>query len=70
MAGGVDEGFDIDAFAEGADERVKLVWSNLASNELRALRRYSVEHRGREVALRYLIDVRNACEAGRRTPAS
>jgi len=41
---------------------VKLVWSNLAREELSELRRYSVERWGRDVALRYLEDVRDAAK--------
>lgn len=37
---------------------MKLAWSNLAVAELRHLRRYSIEHWGRDVATRYLLDVR------------
>ena len=39
---------------------MRLVWSNLARDELRALRRFSIERWGRDVALRYLEDVREA----------
>lgn len=42
---------------------MKLAWSNTARQELRALRRFSVDRWGREVAARYLEDVRDA--AGR-----
>lgn len=37
---------------------MKLAWSNLAKGELQELRRYSVERWGREVAQRYLEDLR------------
>ena len=47
---------------------MKLVWSNLASDELRKLRRYSVERWGREVALRYLEDVRDAAKQAAADP--
>jgi len=47
---------------------VKLVWSNLASDELRDLRRYSVERWGRDVALRYLEDVRDAAKRAAANP--
>lgn len=39
---------------------MKLAWSNLARGELQALRRFSVERWGRDVAQCYLEDVRNA----------
>lgn len=39
---------------------MKLVWSRLAVEELGDLRRYSMERWGRDVALRYLEDVRDA----------
>lgn len=41
---------------------MKLVWSNLAREELVELRRYSEERWGRDVALRYLEDVRDAAK--------
>ncbi|MGF1549792.1 MAG: type II toxin-antitoxin system RelE/ParE family toxin [Sphingomonadaceae bacterium] len=41
---------------------MKLAWSRLARDELRALRDYSIEHWGRAVALRYLEDVRDAAK--------
>jgi plasmid stabilization system protein ParE len=41
---------------------VKLAWSNLAKQELLELKRYSVERWGRDVALRYLEDVRDAAK--------
>jgi plasmid stabilization system protein ParE len=41
---------------------VKLAWSNRAKDELRALRRFSVRRWGREVAQRYLEDVRAAAK--------
>ncbi len=47
---------------------MKLVWSNLASDELRDLRRYSVERWGRDIALRYLEDVRDAAKRAAATP--
>ena len=42
---------------------MKLVWSNLAKNELVEIRRYSVTSWGRIVAVRYLQDLRNAARA-------
>ena len=39
---------------------MKLIWSKLATADLRALRRYSVERWGKAVATRYETDVRNA----------
>ena len=42
---------------------MKLVWSNLAKNELVEIRRYSVASWGRVVAVRYLQDLRNAARA-------
>jgi plasmid stabilization system protein ParE len=41
---------------------VKLAWSNLAKQELLELKRFSVERWGRDVALRYLEDVRDAAK--------
>ncbi len=41
---------------------MKLAWSNLAIQELREIRRYSIERWGREVALRYIQDVRDAAK--------
>ena len=38
---------------------MKLAWSNLAVAEMRDLRRYSIERWGRDVALRYVADVRD-----------
>ena len=42
---------------------MKLVWSNLAKNELDEIRRYSVPSWGRIVAVGYLQDLRNAARA-------
>ncbi|WP_439544783.1 type II toxin-antitoxin system RelE/ParE family toxin [Sandarakinorhabdus sp.] len=39
---------------------MKLVWSNLARQELEALRRYSIDNWGAVVARRYLEDIRDA----------
>ena len=41
---------------------MKLAWSNLATAELQALRRYSVERWGAKVAAAYLQDVRDAAK--------
>ena len=41
---------------------MRLAWSRLATGELRALWRASVERWGREVALRYLEDLRAAAK--------
>lgn len=41
---------------------MKLAWSNLAAQELRALRIYSIERWGKPVALRYLSDVQAAAK--------
>jgi plasmid stabilization system protein ParE len=41
---------------------VKLAWSKLAQRELQELRRHSVKRSGREVAQRYLEDVRDAAK--------
>jgi plasmid stabilization system protein ParE len=41
---------------------VKLVWSRLAVEALREVRRHSIERWGRDVALRYLQDVRDAAK--------
>ena len=38
---------------------MRLAWSELAKAELRQLRRHSVERWGRDVAVRYLEDVRD-----------
>lgn len=47
---------------------MKLVWSNLAREELLELRRYSVERWGRDVALRYLEDLRDAAKRAAGNP--
>jgi plasmid stabilization system protein ParE len=47
---------------------VKLVWTNAAVADLRALRRYSVERWGKAVALRYLEDVRDAAKRAATAP--
>lgn len=39
---------------------MKLVWSNLARNELAEIRRHSIDTWGRIVAFRYLQDLRHA----------
>ena len=39
---------------------MKVIWSALARQELEALRRFSIGRWGREVAVRYLEDVRDA----------
>ena len=39
---------------------MKLVWSNLARNELAEIRRYSVDNWGRTTAVRYLQGLRDA----------
>jgi plasmid stabilization system protein ParE len=41
---------------------LKLAWSGLAKEELQALRRFSVRRWGRDVAQRYLEDVRDAAK--------
>lgn len=41
---------------------MKLAWSNLAIQELRELRRYSLDRWGRDVALQYVLDVRDAAK--------
>jgi plasmid stabilization system protein ParE len=41
---------------------VKLAWSILAREELQALRRFSIRRWGRDVAQRYLEDVRDAAK--------
>lgn len=48
---------------------MKLVWSNLARAELHDLRRYSLEHWGRVVALRYLDDLRDAAKRVAASPS-
>jgi plasmid stabilization system protein ParE len=47
---------------------VKLAWSNLASQELADLVRYSVETWGPTVARRYLEDIRDAAKAAAARP--
>lgn len=47
---------------------MKLVWSNFAKQELRELRRFSVENWGLDVALRYLVDVRDAAKKAAADP--
>ena len=41
---------------------MKLAWSNLATRELREVQRYSIDRWGRDVALRYIQDVRDAAK--------
>ena len=41
---------------------MRLAWSNRAKDEIRELRRYSIERWGREIALRYLEDLRDAAK--------
>jgi toxin ParE1/3/4 len=41
---------------------VKLAWSNLSIQELREVRRYSIDRWGRHVALRYIQDLRDAAK--------
>ena len=41
---------------------MKLAWSNLAIKELRALRTYSIERWGKDVALRDLSDVQEGAK--------
>lgn len=48
---------------------MKLVWSNLAKQELRELRRFSIERWGGDVALRYLEDVRDAAKRAAVNPS-
>jgi len=47
---------------------VKLAWSNLARQEMQALRRYSVDNWGAVVARRYLEDVRDAAKLAAEHP--
>ncbi len=47
---------------------MKLVWSNLARQELEELRQYSLEHWGAVVARRYLEDIRDAAKAVAQRP--
>lgn len=47
---------------------MKLVWTNAAVADLRALRRYSVERWGQAVALRYMEDVRDAAKRAAAAP--
>ena len=42
---------------------MKLVWSNLARQELEHLRRYSIDNWGAAVARRYLEDIRDAAKS-------
>ena len=39
---------------------MRLLWSNLARQELEALRRYSIDNWGAAVAWRYMEDIRDA----------
>ncbi len=48
----------------------KLPWSNLAKDNLQALRQFPVKRRGRDVAQRYLEDVRGRCHSDQRGTAS
>jgi plasmid stabilization system protein ParE len=41
---------------------VRLAWSNLATQELREVRRYSIDRWCRDAALRYIQDVRDAAK--------
>ena len=41
---------------------MKLVWSNIAKAELDSLRRFSTDRWGRDVALRYLEDLRDGAK--------
>lgn len=47
---------------------MRLAWSNLAKDDLTALRRYSNERWGKPVALRYLEDIRDAAKAAAADP--
>ena len=47
---------------------MKLAWSNLSIQELREIRRYSIDRWGRDVALRYLQDVRDAAKRAAEDP--
>jgi len=47
---------------------VRLVWSRLATAELREVRRYSVERWGTLVAVTYLSDLRDAAKQVARDP--
>jgi plasmid stabilization system protein ParE len=48
---------------------VRLAWSNLAKQELQDIRRFSVRRWGRDVAMRYLEDVRDAAKQVGADPA-
>lgn len=48
---------------------MKLAWSKLAVEELDALRRYSIERWGLEVATRYLADIRDSAKRVAANPA-
>lgn len=41
---------------------MKLAWSKLATQELREVRLYSIDRWGRDIALRYVQDVRDAAK--------
>jgi plasmid stabilization system protein ParE len=47
---------------------LKLAWSTRAVEEVHSLRRYSVDHWGQAVALRYLADLRDAAKTVARSP--
>jgi toxin ParE1/3/4 len=47
---------------------MKLAWSVLARAELAEIRRYSVERWGRDVAVRYLEDLRDAARSAAAHP--
>jgi plasmid stabilization system protein ParE len=47
---------------------VRLAWSELAKAELAGIRRFSVDRWGREVAHRYLADLRDAARAAAAAP--
>ena len=49
---------------------MKLAWSVLARAELAEIRRYSVERWGRDVAVAYLTDLRDAARAAAAHPES
>lgn len=47
---------------------MKLVWSNIARQELVKLRIFSIENWGNEVAVRYMCDIRDGAKQVAATP--
>ena len=47
---------------------MRLLWSHLAKQEIVKLRRYSLKNWGREVAVRYMSDIRDIAKAVAKKP--